>query len=311
MTTGDPFGERRAAPAAPRPLSRSKSSRSPSDPPGPAAEFRGCSFSFRVDGAGPPVVFIQGVGVAGSGWRPQVRSLATRFRCLTFDNRGMGESQPVGVRLTVPQMAQDTLWLMDRAGWESAHLVGHSLGGPIALEVALTSPERVRSLSLLCTIARGADATRLSRRMLWLGLRSRLGPRRLRRRAFLEMVMPREALEGVDRDALAEELHPLFGHDLADQPPVTMKQLAALRAYDASARLFQLARTPTLVMSAAHDPIAPPGYGRALAAGIPGARYVEIHDASHGLPIQHAERVNALLEEHLGAAERVQSSARS
>jgi len=59
---------------------------------------------------------------------------------------------------------------------------------------------------------------------------------------------------------------------------------------------------PTLVVSGRHDPIAPPAFGRAIAAGIAGARYVEYEDASHALPIQHADRVNALLLEHLISA---------
>lgn len=264
--------------------------------------FGDCRFSFHVEGHGPPVVFIQGVGVHGGGWLPQIEELRSNFECLTFDNRGMGRSQPPGVVITVEQMAVDTLWLMDRVGWPSAHVVGHSLGGPVALEIALTQPQRVRSLSLLCTFARGRDATRLSGRMLWLGLRSRIGSKRVRRRAFLEIVMPRAALDQVDADAFASTLEPLFGHDLATQPPVAMKQLAALRAYDASDRLGRLGGIPTLVMSAAHDPIGQPEFGRALAAAIPGARYVEFDDASHGLPIQHAGRVNAVLQQHLAHA---------
>lgn len=268
-----------------------------------SAEYRGCRLAYRVEGDGPPVVLVQGVGVAGSGWTPQVQALRARFRCLTFDNRGMGASQPAGAAITVRQMAEDALWLMDRLEWDSAHLVGHSLGGPVALEMALARPERARSLSLLCTLARGRDATRLTWRMLRLGLRSRVGPRRARRRAFLEMVMPPGALRGADRDRMAAELAPLFGHDLADQPAIALKQLAALRAWDGTDRLGRLSAIPTLVMSAAHDPIAPPRFGRALAEAIPGARYVEFDDASHGLPIQHAGRVNALLAEHLQRAE--------
>jgi pimeloyl-ACP methyl ester carboxylesterase len=266
-------------------------------------EHRGCRLAFQVEGSGPPVVLIQGVGVAGSGWTPQVAGLRSHFRCLTFDNRGMGGSQPAGVAISVPQMAEDTLWLMTSLGWDSAHVVGHSLGGPIALEMALSQPARVRSLALLCTLARGRDATALSWGMLRLGLRSRIGTRRARRRAFLEMVMPPSALQGVDRDRLAAELAPLFGHDLADQPAIALKQLGALRAYDATDRLDRIAGIPTLVMSAAHDPIAPPRHGRALAAGIRGARFAEFEDASHGLPIQHAQRVNELLSRHLQQAE--------
>jgi pimeloyl-ACP methyl ester carboxylesterase len=274
-----------------------------------SVEYRGCRLAYEVEGSGPPVVLIQGVGVAGSGWTPQVCGLRARFRCLTFDNRGMGASQPAGAPITVRQMAEDALWLMTHLGWDSAHLVGHSLGGPVALEMALSRPERVRSLSLLCTLARGRDATRLTWQMLRLGLRSRIGPRRARRRAFLEMVMPPAALREVDADRLAAELAPLFGHDLADQPAIALEQLSALRAYDASDRLGRLSGIPTLVMSAAHDPIAPPRFGKALAEAIPGARFLQFDDASHGLPIQHAERVNALLAEHLQQAESARTGA--
>ena len=125
-------------------------------------EHRGCRLAYAVRGDGPPIVFIQGSGPHGDGWLPQVDELASRYRCLSFDNRGMGRSQPLGVRLTVEQMAEDVQILMDSQGWKSAHLVGHSLGGLVALCVALTARSRVRSLSLLGTFARGADATRLS-----------------------------------------------------------------------------------------------------------------------------------------------------
>ena len=259
---------------------------------------RGCPLAYKVDGNGPPVVFIQGVGLHGDGWKPQVDGLSAKFQCLSFDNRGMGRSQPIGASVTVEQMAEDTLVLMDTLGWESAHVVGHSLGGLVAQHLGLTARDRVRSLSLLCTVARGADATRLSAWMLAVGLRTRIGPRRGRRMAFLKIVMPPEVLATADRDALAAELAPFFGHDLADQPPVAMKQLSALRAYDATNRLRELAGIPTLVVSARYDRIAPPDRGRALADGIPQARFVEFSDASHGVTIQLAGRINHLLDSH-------------
>src|SRR4051794_31384796 len=118
-------------------------------------DYRGCRLSYAVRGNGPPVLFIQGTGTHGDGWRPQVDELSTRFRCLTFDNRGMANSQPHAGPLTVEQMAEDARALLDTQGWASAHVVGHSLGGLIALQLALDAPRRVRSLALLCTFARG------------------------------------------------------------------------------------------------------------------------------------------------------------
>lgn len=266
-------------------------------------EYQGCRISYEVCGSGAKVLFIQGVGVHGGGWRPQTDELSDRYSCLTFDNRGMGQSQPVGAPVTVEQMADDARALLDAEGWEAAHVVGHSLGGLVALYLALSARPRVRSLSLFCTFAGGRAAAPLTPRMLWLGLRSRMGTRRMRRRGFLQLVLPPGVV--ADYEALADGMADLFGHDLAEQPPIVGAQLRAMRAAEATSRLGELAGVPTLVVSAAHDSIAPPSAGQALAAGIPGAHYLEAPHASHGLPITHAGWVNYQLDEHLSAAESI------
>jgi len=265
-------------------------------------ESGGCSFAYKCEGSGDAVVLIQGAGIHGDGWIPQTEVLRDRFRCMTFDNRGMGASQPAALRITVEQMSEDTLALMDAAGIERAHLVGHSLGGLVAQQIALSKRARVRSLALLCTSARGADATGLTMQMLALGLRTRIGPRRMRARAFLEIIMPREYLAGQDLDAMAERMRAFFGHDLADTPPVVMAQLNALKRFDATSLLRELAGIPTLVLSAAHDIIFRPQYGRTLASGIPGATYIEMSNAAHGVPLQEPQAVNKALLHHFATA---------
>lgn len=270
-----------------------------------ALEYRGCRIAYQVQGGGPPVLLIQGVAVQGDAWQPQVDGLADRYRCLWFDNRGLGQSQPMGANLSVAQMADDAEALINAQGWDSAHVVGHSLGGLIALELALRARKRVRSLALLCTFANGQAAGKLSPRMLWVGLRTQIGTRRQRRHAFLELVMPPALLAHTERDALAARLGQLFGRDLGVAPTVQGAQMRAMRAYDARGRLGELAGLPTLVVSAAHDPIAPPAAGRVLASGIPGARYDETPDASHGLPIQCAAAVNGMLSAHFAQADSI------
>lgn len=275
-----------------------------------SVEHRGCHLHYSVRGNGLPVLLIQGVGVQGDGWLPQVDSLSERHECLTFDNRGMGKSQPIGDPFHIEQMADDARAIMDAHGWQSAHVVGHSMGGLIALCLALAERERVRSLALLCTFANGRKVAPLTARMICLGMRTQVGTRRMRRRAFLRLVMPPQALSGIDRDELAERLAVLFGHDLSEQPPIVRQQLKAMRAYAASPRLSELAGLPTLVVSSRYDPIAPPTLGRTLANGIQGARFVEMADASHGLPIQFPERMNDLLSEHFALTEALKDRAK-
>ena len=259
--------------------------------------------SYAIAGTGPAVLAIQGVGVIGRGWLPQVDALSHQFTFITFDNRGIGASQRGNGALTIERMAHDALAIVDAAGLDRVHVVGHSMGGLIAQHLALTNRERVKSLALLCTFGDGARATRLSVRMLALALGSRIGTRAMRRNGMLRMIMPAGYTRQVDPVALARDLGDLFGRDLADQPAIISEQLRAMSRYSALSRLSELSGIPTLVVSARHDPIAPPALGQEIASRIGGARYVEFDDASHAVPIQLADEVNVLLTDHLLKAE--------
>lgn len=265
----------------------------------PQLRLKDASLYFELVGTGEPVLFIQGCGVTGSGWQPQVEKLSTSFQCLTFDNRGIGRSVTTSPAPTVEQMARDACLLIEAVRWRSAHVVGHSLGGVIAQQLALDAPHRVRSLSLLCTFSKGSEGGRITPWVLWISLRTRIGSRRMRRRAFLEMLFPPEYLAQVSIDKLASDLAPIIGRDLADQPKILMKQVKALGAHDCSARLHELAHIPTLVVSAERDPIALVRFGRRLSQGIPESRYVEIPGMSHGVPLQDPATINELLRSHI------------
>lgn len=272
----------------------------PVRPPESVVKRLGCPLHFKISGqTGPKVLLIQGTGLHGDGWRPQVDALSTDHQCLTFDNRGMGKSQPIGqAEISVPQMALDAKAVLDHVGWESAHVVGHSLGGLVALQLALTDRARVASLGLLCTFADGRAATGMTWPKLWLGLRSYVGSRSMRRQAFLQMVMPKHHLRQTpDLNALAISLEPLFGHDLADHPPVEMKQLRAMGGCDLTHRLPELDGLPTMVVTAAHDLIAGTAPGQLIARSIQGTVHHSLPGAGHGATIQCAGQINQWLRE--------------
>ncbi len=277
----------------------------------PSLQAAGARLSYIRSGTGPAVLLIQGVGIVGEGWRPQIDELGARFDMLAFDNRGIGLSERGQGELTIEAMASDALAIVDAEKIGRFHLVGHSMGGLIAQAVALSAPERIASLALLCTFENGKQGSRPTLGMLGTAIRTRIGTRQSRRDAFLELVMPRSYLKTVDRMQLAHDLKPFFGHDLADQPPIVMRQLRAMSKYDARSRLAELASIRTLVVSATDDRIALPAYGRGLAAAIPGARLVEIPDAGHGLTIQRAPEVNALLSEHFAPGAEMTSASAS
>ena len=129
-------------------------------------------------------LLIQGVGAVGKAWTPQIDGLSQDFSLISYDNRGIGNSTIRSDQLTIEAMAQDAIAIMDSLGIERFHLAGHSMGGIIAQQVALTAPTRIKSLSLLCTFHRGAQAARLSWDVFVTGMRTRICTRAMRRNAF-------------------------------------------------------------------------------------------------------------------------------
>lgn len=252
-------------------------------------------------GTGPAVLMIQGVGLAGAAWRPQVSALETEFRTISVDNRGVGGSDASIKGLSIEVMADDAIGICDNLGIDRFHLVGHSMGGLIAQAIALSKPERVLSLSLLCTFPTGPEGARLKKGMLWPAIRSAMGTMRSRRRGFLDLIFPRQYLDTVDADALAAEVGKIFGRDLARPPAAVRHQLRAMKAFDASKSFQALSSIRTLVASGEYDLIAPPSSGKRLAELIPASRFVLLKGLGHAAPIQNPQEINRLLYDHLNA----------
>jgi pimeloyl-ACP methyl ester carboxylesterase len=113
----------------------------------------GETFNYVKEGEGPAIVFLHFLGGFSYQWRHQIAALKDRFTCIAFDHRGFGFSTFNG-RWDVPTGAQDLRAQLDALGIEKAHIVGYSMGGPVALVFNARWPERVRSLVLIDTFAK-------------------------------------------------------------------------------------------------------------------------------------------------------------
>src|SRR5215207_8100629 len=114
--------------------------------------------AYDVRGRGRPLVLVQGVGIGRWGWEPVADRLARRFQVITIDNRGVGASDSPPGPFTTAAMAGDVLAVLDHAGIQRASVLGTSLGGMIAQELALAHPERVDRLVLVATLPGGRAA---------------------------------------------------------------------------------------------------------------------------------------------------------
>ena len=120
----------------------------------PLARLNGINISYQVEGQGEPLVMIMGFTAGRIGWMPQIRFFKMYYRVITFDNRGAGKSDKSPGPYSTRMMADDTVKLMDLLGIEKAHIMGLSMGGMIAQELAINYPQRVIKLVLASTYAR-------------------------------------------------------------------------------------------------------------------------------------------------------------
>jgi pimeloyl-ACP methyl ester carboxylesterase len=266
----------------------------------PFAQGRGARIHYRETGPpeGEPVLLIMGLGGSGRMWWRLEPHLSARHRLLLIDNRGTGDSDPVGAGPTMTTMAADAVAVLDAAGVDQAHVVGTSMGGMVAQHVALDHRRRVTSLVLACTTGGGPGGAPPWRLMLASALRPLVGPGRTFPIVAPALYSERSRRERPDR--VREDLR----KRIEDATPVSTiyAQMRAIAGHDTRARLAELAGLPVLVLHGTDDALVPPDRGRALAEGIPGARHMEVPGAGHVLTTDAEEAVAGAILDHLERA---------
>jgi len=248
----------------------------------------------------PPILMIQGLGADKHGWTMQRLAFAPFYRVIAFDNRGAGRSDKPETGYSLEQMADDAIAVLDHARIESAHVMGASMGGAISQILAVQHPQRVRSLTLVCTACRhhpwrrelltewadtATDAGMGA--MSHTAMRWVIGPRSLRRFS--------PALGWLGPLAFSRPAYAFVG-----------EVRAILDAdMDADLELPKL-RMPTLVVVGNQDVLTPRGDSEELAELIPGAELVVISGAAHGLMVEHFTTFNRIVLEFLSRVRRAE-----
>lgn len=247
--------------------------------------------AWESQGAGAPLLLVHGLGYTRQGWGPQRELLARRYRVLSYDNRGIGESEIPPGPYTVAELAGDAVQVLDEAGVERAHVLGASLGGMVAQLLAAEQPERVEGLVLAGTTPGGANAFPLPQQTLALMAEAASLPPEVALRRFVENALAPGSLF-VDEVFAYRQQHP-------PDPAGWAAQAAAGATWDADGRLAQIS-APTLVVAGTADAVVDPRNARLLADAIPNARLELIDGAGH-LPFwERAEEFAALVGRFLG-----------
>jgi pimeloyl-ACP methyl ester carboxylesterase len=245
---------------------------------------------FEEAGEGEPLLMVMGLGTDHFGWMLQVPELSKHYRVITFDNRDVGQSKQADAPYEVADMARDALALADHLELDTFHLLGMSMGGAIAQEMALMAPERLRTLTLVVTFAGGGNwATERAR--LWSEMRGSID-----RDTHLDWLL----LFGMSEDFYASAEAVEYAKQMMRANPhpqsaeAFQRQVQASGRHEARDRLATIS-VPTHVIGAEHDTLVPVWKSKEIADLIPGADYSVMPRAPHALNMERAEEFNELV----------------
>jgi 3-oxoadipate enol-lactonase len=265
----------------------------------PAVSTPNAELHFERAGSGEPLLMIQGMSGTHVSWgEPFLAPLRESFDVIAFDNRGIGLSAPIDAPFTIVEMAEDAAGMLDALGVESAHVVGISMGGMIAQDLALAHPDRLRSLTLGCTYCGGPGSQLMPQanvEILAAGMMS--GDREKAIRASYEV--------NLSSAFRADESRYAAFHEMATSVPAAKKtielQAQAIFGHDTSARLGEIS-TPTLIVHGTEDGVLPYPNGELIAALMPAARIETLEEVGHMFWWEQPGRSAELIREHALAA---------
>lgn len=229
------------------------------------ADSQGVRIAWEAHGAGPPLLLVQGLGYGRWGWLPIVDVLASRHRVIVFDNRGIGDSDKPPGPYTAAEMAGDASAVLDAAGVSRAHVLGASLGGAVAQELALRHAERVDRLVLVATMSGMTNMHPIPAQTLQLMAEAPTLEPAVALRRFIE-----NALAPEPDPALVEQLVVLRTANPPD-PAGWAAQAGIWGSFDVWDELPSV-ELPTLVVQGEGDVVVDPRNAALLAERIPGAQ---------------------------------------
>ena len=245
---------------------------------------------YEEAGAGEPLVMVQGLATDHFGWMLQVPELAKHYRVITFDNRDVGQSKQADGTYDIADMARDALSLTDHLELDSFHLLGMSMGGAIAQEMALIAPEKLRTLTLVVTFGGGGNWA-AERARLWSEIRA-LIDRDMHLDWLLLFGMSEQFYESPERVEFSKQLMRATPHPQSTE--AFQRQIDASGRHEARDRLGSIS-VPTHVIGAEHDTLVPVWKSKEIADLIPGADYSVMRGAPHALNMERAEEFNEMV----------------
>lgn len=258
----------------------------------PFCQCKDIRIYYETNGTGYPILFLSGLGGGSWSWYNQVPYFREHYLTITFDNRGAGRSDIPPGPYSIEQFAWDAICLLDHLEIERTFVVGLSMGGMIALELAIAAPERVKGLVLGCTHCGGeARISPLPQATQTLLSNTDLPQEQLVRKnlpIFFSEKCRRERPDLTEAYCKAQLSAP-------EQPQYAFHaQLGAIAKFDCSKKV-QSIKVPTLVVTGTEDILVPKENAFFLSRNIAGAELLEIPGAGHALHAECGDTLNRVI----------------
>lgn len=257
------------------------------------------SLYYEVHGNGRPLLLIAGLGSDSSSWSGVTEELSEHFQVIVFDNRGCGQSDPATEGLAVRDMACDAARLLDFLKVKQAHVIGHSMGGYVAQELAINDPSRVAKLVLESTAAVSSPRNNLLLQDIYHQLsREGISESWVRRWTFW-LFSPRFFNDRAGVDAFVENA---LKYPHAQKPDGFRRQMEAIAAFDARERVRAI-EIRTLALAGKEDILITPEETSALAESICGSEFRLLDGVAHSIHIEDPKLFTDAVLEFLNAGE--------
>jgi pimeloyl-ACP methyl ester carboxylesterase len=258
----------------------------------PKVKVNDIQVCYEVKGKGYPLVMITGLGSNLDFWPPRlVDELSKNFKLLMLDNRGTGRTDTSNREYTIKLFADDTMGLMNALGISKAHVLGLSMGGMVAQELAINHPEKVSKLVLGSTHCGGSKLVKSSQKVPETPIDpSKMSPEEHRKALTIVVTEDfiKENPDWVKLMAQKRLIHPT-------SKEAYMRQLNAIGKFDTFERLHQI-KTPTLVLHGRKDVLIHPKNAAVLAEAIPNAKLVFFENSAHVLVEEMEELIHVITE---------------
>lgn len=261
----------------------------------PKLKINNIEFYYEIHGKGFPLFLIAGLASDSQSWLPIIHLLSQDFQVIIFDNRGCGRTTPMNTEITISEIADDCKLLADHLNFNRFHVLGHSMGGMIAMDLATRFPSYINKMILVGTATHISYRNKILLNYLADSFEAKMSLRSWFENLFLWLFTDSFLS---DRNQVEAAVKFALDYPYPQSPSAFRKQVEAVIDFNCSDRLSSI-KTETLIINGCEDKIFSPIFSQNSLQKIQNTHFVEIPNAAHSVFLEQPEKFCSAILNHL------------